>query len=159
MGVDLSICLVLCKAYNATDTLLRDLSSAPSIPIDEHIGSRVSNHPSSVTSEDGSVTRLPYAVVKGDVTPMGRPVVPLYGKDVGIGVIQKVVFTEHKRNMSKTGFWVDSERVLHQYTNDVPFCLSSSQDSIFSLMRPHVEVVDWKDAARIDLDTVYDHFE
>jgi hypothetical protein len=32
------------------------------------------------------------------------------------------------------------------------------QDSSWSLSRPHVEVVDWQDASRIDLDTVYDKF-
>ena len=77
--------------------------------------------------------------------------------------------------MSRTGFWVDSERLLHQYTNHAPFCLANSQvrnwnnivlnylevlqESMFSLIKPYVEVLDWNDAARIDLDTVYDHFE
>lgn len=159
MGVDLSICMVLYKVYQSTNNLLRDLTSAPQIPIDEHLSSRISNHPSCVTSEEGAVSCLPFAVVRGDVAPMGRTVCSAYGSGVMNGVIQKVMFTEHKRNMSKTGFWVDSQRVVHQYTNDAPFCLANPQDSIFSLMRPHVEVIDWKDAARIDLDTVYDQFE
>jgi hypothetical protein len=36
--------------------------------------------------------------------------------------------------------------------------LRALQDSSWSLSRPHVEVVDWQDASRIDLDTVYDKF-
>ena len=43
------------------------------------------------------------------------------------GVIQSVVFMEHKRNLSRTGFWFDSERVIHQFTNDAPFCLTNPQ--------------------------------
>ena len=30
---------------------------------------------------------------------------------------------------------------------------------MFSLVKPYVEVLDWNDAARVDLDTVYDNFE
>lgn len=158
LGVDLTICLILRKVYNSTDALIKDLNSAPSIEIDEHVGSRISNHPGSSCQEDG-VSRLPYAVVRGEVTPQGRTISPIYGTGVEAGVIQKVVFTEHKRNMSRTGFWVDSERVIHQFSNDVPFCLTNSKDSIFSLTRPHINVIDWKDASKIDLETVYDHYE
>ena len=62
--------------------------------------------------------------------------------------------------MFRTGFWVDSQRVLHQFTNDAPFCLINSKDqSVFSFVKPYVEVLDWTDAARVDLETVYDNFE
>ena len=27
----------------------------------------------------------------------------------------------------RTGFWIDSERVLHQYNNDAPFCIINPQ--------------------------------
>ena len=71
--------------------------------------------------------------------------------------------------MSRTGFWVDSQRVLHSYTNDAPFCLTPcgkvflnlleppgtgnllvQESSLFSVLHsPRVEVVDWADAARV----------
>jgi len=177
LGVDLTICLILRKAYNATDDLIKDLKTAPHIDIDEHLVSRICNHPEGSSPQDG-VRSLPYAVVRGEVTPLGRTLSPIYGEAKGLesGVIQKVVFTEHKRNMSRTGLWVDSQRVIHQFSNDVPFSLTNSQveqlqyyflmswnpfiqDSVFSLSRPHIDVIDWKDASRIDLETVYDHFE
>ena len=53
--------------------------------------------------------------------------------------------------MSRTGFWIDTEKLIHQYTNDAPFCLSNSKESVFSLVKPCVEVQDWSDSARIDL--------
>lgn len=52
--------------------------------------------------------------------------------------------------MSRTGFWIDTEKLIHQYTNDAPFCLSNSKEP-FSLVKPFVEVQDWSDSARIDL--------
>jgi len=185
MGVDFATCLLLYKAYDSTNWLLKELTSAPQISIDEHLQSRISNHPSSLLSDEGATSTIPFAVVRGEVAPLGKTVTSAYAKGYISGVIQKVVFTEHKRNMSRTGFWVDNQRVIHQYTNDAPFCLTNSQsfsyfvlqdpwwgvlqrwsnklnpswDSIFSLMRPHVEVVDWSDASRVDLDTVYDQFE
>jgi len=159
MGVDLIICGVLYKAYSTTNSILRDLTNSPQIPIDDHLRTNIENHSSSVANGDASSYSIPYAVVRGDVSPLGKTVSSAYATDMVTGVIQKVVFTEHKRNMSRTGLWVDSERLLHQYTNDAPFCLANSQDSIFSLMRPYIEVMDWNDASRVDLDTVYDNFE
>jgi len=159
MGVDFIICGVLYKAYSTTNNILRDLSRAPQIPIDDHLSSSIQDHSSSVANGDATTYSIAYAVIRGDVSPLGKEVISSYSADMVKGVIQKVVFTEHKRNMSRTGFWVDSERLLHQYTNDAPFCLTNTQDSLFSLIRPHVEVLDWNDASRVDLDTVYDNFE
>ena len=58
--------------------------------------------------------------------------------------------------MSRTGFWVDSQRVMHSYTNEAPFCLTPTNTStslLPSFPRLKVEVVDWNDAVRVDLDT------
>ena len=74
----------------------------------------------------------------------------------GLPLVSKVVFTEHKRNMSRTGFWVDSQRVMHSYTNEAPFCLTpinTSPSLLPSFPQPKVEVIDWNDAVRVDLDT------
>ena len=67
-----------------------------------------------------------------------------------------MVFTEHKRNMSRTGFWVDSQRVMHSYTNEAPFCLTPTNTTpslLPSFPKLKVEVIDWNDAVRVDLDT------
>jgi hypothetical protein len=66
--------------------------------------------------------------VFSQVRPLGKTVSSAYSPDtLPGGVIQRVVFTEHKRNLSRAGFWFDSERVLHQYTNEAPFCLTKLQ--------------------------------
>ncbi len=82
--------------------------------------------PSDVTP-DGAGLSLPYAAVRGEVSPLGKSVSSAYAAESVTGVIQQVVFTEHKRNLSRAGFWFDSERVLHQYTNEAPFCLTKLQ--------------------------------
>jgi len=189
LSADLVICGVFYYALKSTNFVLKELMAAPEIPIDENTAERLENHPCRVVSSDPKTgvvsSSLPYAVIRGDVTPLGKTVTSAYAAGPLQGVIQKVIYTEHKRNMSRTGFWVDSKRELHSFTNDAPFCLTNSQqfthfvledpwrpivdkwagnvnpswDSTFSLVRPHVEVTDWTDAARIDLDTVYDHFD
>jgi len=159
LGIDCMFLGGLYMGYKSANRHIKELLGAPHINIDEHLQSQIQNHPLSQVSDDGSTTVLKYAVLRGDVAPLGRAVSSSYAPQIVTGVIQKVVFTEHKRNLSKTGFWFDHERVLHKFTNDAPFCLASPEDSIFSLTRPHVEVVDWADAAKIDLDTVYDSYE
>jgi len=158
MGVDLIICGVLYKAYSTTNNILRDLNIAPKISIDDQLKKSIEMHPSSEICNGDNIT-IPYAVVRGEVAPLGKTVCSSYSSDLVKGVIQKVVFTEHKRNMSRAGFWVDSERLMHQYTNHAPFCLNNTKESIFTLTKPYIEVLDWQDASRIDLDTVYDNFE
>jgi len=161
LGVDLAICGVLYLSHKSTEYIIKEMTAAPYVEIDENITETISNNPTCVRSPDtpGTCT-LPYAVVRGEVAPLGKSVTSTCATDPHIhGVIHKVIFTEHKRNLSRTGFWVDSKRVLHTFTNDVPFSLSTTEDAIFKLQRPHVEVVDWKEATRVDMDTVYDHFE
>jgi len=159
MGIDIVICGALYKGYCSANKYISDLTQAPQICIDDTLRSQVENHPLSRLSEDGETVILPFAVVRGDVAPLGKAVYSSHATQMVTGVIQSVVFMEHKRNLSRTGFWFDSERVIHQFTNDAPFCLTNPQESVFTLVRPHIEVADWNEASRIDLDTVYDQFE
>jgi len=162
LGIDVAICGALYTALRGTSTVLRQLSAAPELPLDEHLVTSLENHPAAVQSSDLTSVRLPYAAVRGEVDSLGKTVVSAYAPGELKGVIQKVVFTEHKRNMSRTGFWVDSQRVMHSYTNEAPFCLTPSNTSpslLPSFPKVKVEVVDWSDAVRVDLDTVYDQFE
>ena len=160
IGVDVVICGILYKVYHSTNTVIRDLTSAPQLSIDQDLKTALSKQPQSVVDDATQTVSHPYAVVRGSVAPMGRCVSSTYSAEQLQGVVQRVVFTEHKRNLSRaTGFWWDSQRVIHQYTNDVPFCLINPKDAAFSPVKPFVEVVDWVDVTRVDMDTVYDKFE
>ena len=62
------------KGYSSACTYINDLRNAPQISLDEHVQSRIENHPKSHVSDDGSVTVLPFAVVRGDVAPLGKDI-------------------------------------------------------------------------------------
>ena len=169
LGVDAVICALLYKGLNASSRLLKDLSSATKIDIEEHIKAKVEAQDASIYNRETSSVIIPYAAIRGGVQPLGKLISSSYSPEQvecrmarpqsGLsepnffqlkGVIQRVLFREHKRHMSRTGFWIDSEKLIHQYTNDAPFCLSNPKES-FSLVKPFVEVQDWSDSARIDL--------
>jgi len=182
MGLDLIICGCLYKAFCSTNDLIRDLLISPHFPIDENLQYQIKNHPNCTSGEETHT--IPYAIIRGEVTTMEKGLSSNYAEDM-VGVIQNVVFTEHKRKLSKkVAKWVDSKNTIAQYTNDAPFCLTNSQskyfvfeepwrseleswaknfnpdwDSIKALKRPHVEILKWNNAYRIDLDTVFDQFE
>ena len=82
MGVDLIICGVLYKAYSTTNSILRDLTSSPQLPIDEHLRSTIENHASSVAGGEASCYSIPYAVIRGDVSPLGKTVSSAYATDM-----------------------------------------------------------------------------
>ena len=146
----------------------RDLATKQDV---SDVKAKVEAHDSSIHNRESSSVIIPYAAIRGTVHPLGKVISSTYSPDqVGVttvsgvsglwsqpslfqlkGVIQRVLFREHKRHMSRTGFWIDTEKLIHQYTNDAPFCLSSSKESVFSLLKPCVEVQDWSDSARIDL--------
>ena len=85
MGVDFVICGVLYKAFSTTNSILRDLSGSPQIPIDDNLRTVIENHAASVPSGDASSYTIPYAVVRGDVSPLGKTVCSSYSTDmVGI---------------------------------------------------------------------------
>ena len=44
-----------------------------------------------------------------------------------MGVIQKVAFTEHKKQLNKKAQWADYKNTIAQYTNEAPFCLTDTQ--------------------------------
>jgi len=162
LGIDAAICGAVYIALRGTNTVLRQLSAAPELPLDDQLVASLENHPAAVRSAVNNTVRLPYAAVRGEVDSLGKTVTSAYAPGELHGVIQKVVFTEHKRNMSRTGFWVDSQRVMHSYTNEAPFCLTPTNTSpslLPSFPKLKVEVIDWNDAARVDLDTVYDQFD
>jgi len=159
LGVDVLICGVIYKVYTSTTNIIKDLSDVPEISIDENLEGTLKHHPKKVEDAISETVCLPYAVIRGNVTPLGKTVTSSYSAEPLHGVIQKVKFIGHKKNMSRAGFWVDSTKILHAYTNDAPFCLTNPRDQSFSFTKPNIEITDWQDAAQIDLDTVYDNFE
>ena len=161
LGVDLVIAGILCKCYENANKVVRDLNSATQLNIDSGLKDGIRSHPEAVVNEADETVTVPYVAMRGVVTPLNKSVISLYPQRAVEGVIQRVVFTEHKKSRQQWGgLWVDTKRVLHQMTSHVPFCLADSNDGgLFSAVKPFVEVMDWKEAVRIDMETVHDEFE
>ena len=161
LGVDLVIAGVLCKCYENANKVVRDLNSATQLTVDSGLKDCIRSHPEAVVDDVNETVTVPYVALRGVVTPLGKSVISLHPQQTMEGVIQRVVFTEHKKSRQQWGgVWVDTKRVLHQMTSHVPFCLTdSSEGGLFSAVKPFVEVLDWKEAARIDMETVHDEFE
>ena len=161
LGVDLVISGILCKCYENANKVVRELSAAPELNIDSNLKNVIRNHPDAVCDKVTDTVTLPYAALRGSVAPLGKSVVSIYPQRSVEGVIQKVVFTQYSKSRQHLGgLWLDRQRVLHQLSSHVPFCLADTeQGGLFSPTKAFVEVLDWKEAARVDMVTVHDEFE
>lgn len=91
-----------------------------------------------------------YGLVKGTVTPIGRPLTSLYDNSI-TGVLQKLTISEHVTTRSRYGFWGDHTRILHEKSNNSPFCLVNDKFKIV--------VQDALYADKLDMSMTYDKFE
>ena len=160
LGVDLVITAILCKCYENANKVVRDLNNATQLNIDSGLKDGIRGHPEAVTDEATDTVTLPYVALRGIVTPLGdRSITSLYSQRSVEGVIQRVVFKQHGKKMYR-GMWMDTTRTLNDMTNHVPFCLADTgYGGLFSAAaKPFVEVMDWKEAARVDMETVHDEF-
>ncbi|GLD58571.1 mitochondrial ubiquitin ligase activator of nfkb 1-A-like isoform X2 [Lates japonicus] len=79
---------------------------------------------------------LQYAVIEGAVRPVGEPLTSLFQKEA-VGVLQRYMLKEHRlvwNRLSST--WTDSELVLHQRVNIVPFVLVGSDETAIKVLSP-----------------------
>lgn len=182
LGVDCLVCGILYSAYFFTNRAITSVSSAAIFDLEkkphdaELFRNEIHTHPRATLNADGE-TCIPYAVIRGNVQPVSNSLELTTGSIDGEantalqnlqGVIRQFAIIEHKKTMSRTGFWYDSERIIHEYANHVPFCLVPqgclNTKSIFGnkLLDSNcrkVEVLDWSDASILDLDVTRDSFE
>ena len=70
-------CQAVCIALRGTNTVLRQLSAAPELPLDDQLVASLENHPAAVRSAVNHTVRLPYAAVRGEVDSLGTRHPPL----------------------------------------------------------------------------------
>ncbi|XP_068156928.1 mitochondrial E3 ubiquitin protein ligase 1-like [Drosophila tropicalis] len=141
LGVDLVIlglCLRQYVNYKHSGNMLK---SAVQLPIDGDL---------SRTLEKQQDKKIPYAVIRGTVTPIGQPIRSSLVPGVS-GVLQIVKLTEHRFTRGFAGFWTDNLKVLHESSNLVPFDLRNQAHG--------VEIVDALRAEVLDVDVIYDNYE
>ena len=96
-------------------------------------------------SEDAKELSVPYVIIRGSVTPSKSPIESHHFKDIK-GVIRQFSVTEHKRSLSRAGFWYDSSKVIQTYSNHVPFYVGKV-------------LIDHEGASELDLEVTYDKFD
>ena len=86
----------------------------------ESFSETVRSHPGCVANSEDRSVRLPYAVVRGNVVPKERSLPPHLSTQIGgndskddnsnrgqrlEGVVRTQTLIEHKKNLSRAGFW------------------------------------------------------
>ncbi|XP_051552956.1 mitochondrial ubiquitin ligase activator of nfkb 1-A [Myxocyprinus asiaticus] len=103
------------------------LNEAPQLPLDEKLADLLNATPGKC---------LQYVVIEGTVQPIGEPLRSQF-QEGSVGVIQKLLLREHKlvwNSLART--WTDSERVLHQRVNAVPFNLLGVNNAFVRVLCP-----------------------
>ncbi|XP_052847282.1 mitochondrial E3 ubiquitin protein ligase 1 [Drosophila gunungcola] len=141
LGVDLLILGLCAREYVTYKRTAQVLKTAPQYNIDGQLKSVV---------DQQHDKKIPYAVIRGTVTPIGVPLRSSLVPSVS-GVLQIVKLHEHRITRGFAGFWTEHHKLLHESANEMPFELRNQQHG--------VEIVDALSAAVLDVDMVYDNYE
>ncbi|XP_064552480.1 mitochondrial E3 ubiquitin protein ligase 1 [Drosophila montana] len=141
LGVDLLILGLCVREYVNYKTTAKVLREAPQYNIDGDLKNIVSRQQDK---------KIPYAVIRGTVTPIGVPLRSSFVPSVS-GVLQIVKLHEHRVMRAFAGFWAEQRKMLHESINEMPFELTNQQHG--------VEIIDAMSAAVLDVDVVYDNYE
>ena len=91
VGVDAVICALLYKGLSASSRLLKDLSSATQIDIEDNIKAAVEAQETSIHNRESSSVIIPYAAIRGTVHPLGKVISSTYSPDqVGVTTVSGV---------------------------------------------------------------------
>ncbi|XP_034559663.1 mitochondrial ubiquitin ligase activator of nfkb 1-A [Notolabrus celidotus] len=127
LGASLGLSGICYYVYRKSRTTLDKLDDAPHFNIDGKLRDILKVTPGAC---------LQYAVVEGAVQPVGEPLTSHFQKEY-VGVLQKFMLKEHRlvwNSISRT--WTDSERLLHQRVNSVPFLLVGSDQNTVKVLCP-----------------------
>ncbi|XP_023014313.2 mitochondrial E3 ubiquitin protein ligase 1 [Leptinotarsa decemlineata] len=140
LGID-SLILVACiKQYYKNKNAMAMIQGAPYLEIGKELKDIVGTHP------DG---KLSYVSVRGIVKPLGNPIISNSNPNV-TGVVQLLRIKEHVIQRSTTGFWADSERVIQEVHNVMPFALE--------VKGIQIEICEPLAADVLDMDVISDNF-
>nr|XP_057906533.1 mitochondrial ubiquitin ligase activator of NFKB 1 [Doryrhamphus excisus]XP_057906534.1 mitochondrial ubiquitin ligase activator of NFKB 1 [Doryrhamphus excisus] len=131
--------------YRSRAATVTRLKEAKKVPIDQDLKTILSETPGRC---------FPYAVVEGVVKSVKETLNSQF-LDNCKGVIERLTLKEEKMVWNRTThLWNNTEKVIHQRTNTVPFALSPHDDDITAtvlIMRP-------LEATELNLETTYENF-
>ncbi|KAH8349757.1 hypothetical protein KR084_005645 [Drosophila pseudotakahashii] len=137
VGVDLILLGFCVREYVRCKRTSTVLKTAPQYKIDDKLKTLVERQPGK---------KIPYAIIRGTVTPIGDPIHNSLVPSVS-GVLQIVKLHQ----LGIIGVWKDNHKILHESASEMPFELRNQQHS--------VQIVNALRAVVLDVDTVYDNFE
>ncbi|CAH1375065.1 mitochondrial E3 ubiquitin protein ligase 1-like [Tenebrio molitor] len=140
LGVDLVIFAACVKQYYKNKNAMAMIQGAPYLAINKDLKEIVDTHPEK---------KLSYVSIRGTVKPLGKPIVSSNNPNV-TGVVQLLRIKEHVIQRSTTGFWSDSERIVQEVHNVMPFAVNNKG--------VQVEVADPLAADVLDMDVISDVF-
>ncbi|KAG5286023.1 hypothetical protein AALO_G00010130 [Alosa alosa] len=127
LGSSLALSGLFYYIYRKKRKTVDKLNEAPQLALDEELANLLNQAPGKC---------LQYVVIEGAVQPIGEPLRSQF-QEASVGVIQKLVLREHKlvwNSLART--WTDSERVLHQRVNAVPFNMVGSGQAAVRVLCP-----------------------
>lgn len=140
LGID-SLILVGCiKRYYKNKNAMALIQGAPYLEINKDLKEIVDTHPE---------RKLSYVAIRGTVKPLGNPIISNSNPNIS-GVVQLLRIKEHVIQRSTAGFWADSERVIQEVHNVMPFSLETKGILI--------EICEPLAADVLDMDVISDNF-
>ncbi|XP_072384280.1 mitochondrial E3 ubiquitin protein ligase 1 [Diabrotica undecimpunctata] len=140
LGVDSIILAVCIRQYYKKKNAMALIQGAPYLEINKDLKEIVETHPDH---------KLSYVAIRGTVKALGNPIVSNANPTV-TGVVQVLKIKEHVIQRSTAGFWADSERVIQEVHNVMPFALETRGIQI--------EICDPLGAEVLDMDVISDNF-
>ncbi|KAM9719566.1 mitochondrial ubiquitin ligase activator of nfkb 1-A [Menidia menidia] len=141
LGASLALSGIFYYLHKKSRTTVKKLDNAPHFALDGKLKDLLKVTPGAC---------LRYAVIEGTVKPVGEPLTSHFHKEI-FGVLQKFILKEHRlvwSGLSRT--WLDTERVLHERVNMVPFVLAGSDETTVKVVSPlyaagnHTEITNEK---------------
>ncbi|XP_072219148.1 mitochondrial ubiquitin ligase activator of nfkb 1-A [Leuresthes tenuis] len=141
LGASFALSGIFYYLHKKSRTTVDKLDNAPQFAIDGKLKDLLKVTPGAC---------LRYAVIEGTVTPVGEHLSSQFNKEIS-GVLQKFTLKEHRlvwSSISRT--WLDTERVLHERVNVVPFSLAGLDETTVKVVSPlqasgnHTEITNEK---------------
>ncbi|XP_038819514.1 mitochondrial ubiquitin ligase activator of nfkb 1-A [Salvelinus namaycush] len=142
LGTSLAISGFFYYIYRKKRRTVDKLNDAPQLTLDGKLAGLLNVTPGKC---------LQYVVIEGAVQPLGEPLRSQF-QEGSVGVVQKLMLREHKlvwNSLSRT--WTDSERVLHQRVNAVPFSLVGSDEANVRVLCP-------LEASGLEMEIIHEKF-
>ncbi|XP_028988340.1 mitochondrial ubiquitin ligase activator of nfkb 1-A isoform X2 [Betta splendens] len=142
LGTSLAVSGVCYYLYRKNRKSVDKLDDAPHLVLDKHLKDILNVTPGAC---------LQYVVIEGAVQPVDQSLTSPFQKEA-VGVLQKFMLTEYRlvwNSLSRS--WIDSQQVVHQRVNTVPFVLLGSDDTTVKVLCP-------LQASGLHMETTYEKF-